>query len=138
MRASKPIVAIIGRQNVGKSTLLNRMAGKPIAIVVDLPGTTRDRVFATVSWQGVEFTVVDTGGLELKLESALAREVQEQVMAAVAEADVVIFLVNVRDGLMPADHEIADMLRKAGKPLVLAANKVDNDRLETEVAEFHR
>ncbi len=138
MRVSKPIVAIIGRQNVGKSTLLNRMAGKPIAIVVDLPGTTRDRVFASVSWQGVEFTVVDTGGLELKLESALAKEVQEQVMAAVAEADVVIFLVNARDGLMPADHEIADMLRKAGKPLVLAANKVDNDRLETEVAEFHR
>jgi len=96
----KPVVAIIGRQNVGKSTLLNRMAGKPIAIVEDLPGTTRDRVMASVSWQGTEFTVVDTGGLELRPESTIGQEVREQAEVAIAEADVVIFLVDVKDGVV--------------------------------------
>lgn len=134
---SKPIVAIIGRQNVGKSTLLNRVAGKPIAIVADLPGTTRDRIFANVSWQGVEFTIVDTGGLELKPQSTIAQEVKEQVEVAIAEADVIIFLVDVRDGVIPSDREIADRLRQASKPIVLVANKADNARLETEAVEFY-
>ncbi len=84
---SKPTVAIVGRQNVGKSTLLNRLAGKPVAIVEDLPGTTRDRVFADVSWQGVDFIIVDTGGLELEPRSTIAREVKEQVEVAIAEAE---------------------------------------------------
>ncbi len=133
---SKPIVAIIGRQNVGKSTLLNRLAGKPIAIVADLPGTTRDRILADVSWEGVDFTVVDTGGLELKPQSTVAQGTKEQVEVAVAEADVIIFLVDISDGVTPPDLEIADMLRRASKPMVLVANKADNDKLEAGAVEF--
>jgi len=134
---SKPIVAIIGRQNVGKSTLLNRVAGKPIAIVADLPGTTRDRIFANVSWQGVEFTIVDTGGLELKPESTIAQEVKGQVEVAIAEADIIIFLVDVRSGVVPVDLEIVDRLRQVSKPIVLVANKADNTKLEAEAVEFY-
>ena len=136
MGISKPIVAIIGRQNTGKSTLLNRLAGKPIAIVEDLPGTTRDRIFADVSWQGAQFTIVDTGGLEPKPRSTMAQEVNEQVKMAIAEADVIILLVDVKDGVTPPDLEITDLLRSSEKPIVLVANKADNDRLETEAAEF--
>ncbi|MDI6815011.1 MAG: ribosome biogenesis GTPase Der [Dehalococcoidales bacterium] len=135
---SKPIVAIIGRQNVGKSTLLNRVVGKPLAIVEDLPGTTRDRIFANASWQGVEFIVVDTGGLEPRPHSTIAQGVKQQVEIAITEADVIIFLVDVRDGVTPSDLEIADMLRQASKPIVLVANKADNARLETEVVEFYQ
>ncbi len=133
----KAIVAIIGRQNVGKSTLLNRLAGKPIAIVEDLPGTTRDRILANVSWQDSEFTMVDTGGLELKPQSTMAQRVKEQVEVAITEADVIIFMVDVRDGVTPLDVEIADMLRRVGKPNVLVANKADNVKLETEAVEFY-
>jgi GTP-binding protein len=135
---SKPIVAIIGRQNVGKSTLLNRWAGKPIAIVEDMPGTTRDRIFADVSWQGVEFTLVDTGGLEVRPKSAIARGVREQVEVAIAEADVIIFMVDIRDGVVPSDLEITEMLRSSSKPIVLVANKADNPRLETGAVEFYQ
>ena len=135
---SKPIVAIIGRQNVGKSTLLNRLAGKRVAIVADLPGTTRDRIFADVSWQGVEFTMVDTGGLELRPQSSVARAVRGQVETAIAEADAIIFLVDTQDGVVPSDVEIAEMLRSSSKPLVLVANKADNARLETEAVEFYQ
>jgi len=135
---SKSIVAIVGRQNVGKSTLLNRMAGKPIAIVEDLPGTTRDRIFADVSWQGVGFTLVDTGGLELRPLSTMAQEVKEQVEVAITEADAIIFLVDVRDGIIPSDSEIADMLRQSSKPIVLVANKADNAKLETGAVEFYQ
>ncbi len=134
---SKPIVAIIGRQNVGKSTLLNRLVGKPIAITEDLPGTTRDRIMASVLWQGTEFTMVDTGGLELKPQSTVAQGVKEQVGVAITEADVIVFLVDVRDGVVPSDLEIADMLRRVGKPIILAANKADNAKLETEAVEFY-
>ena len=109
---SKPVVAIVGRQNVGKSTLLNRLAGKPLAIVEDLPGTTRDRIFANISWQGFEFTVVDTGGLELESDSAIGRGVREQVGAAVTEADVIVFLVDVQSGVMASDLDVADILRR--------------------------
>jgi GTP-binding protein len=132
-----PIVAIIGRQNVGKSTLLNRLTGKRIAIVEDLPGTTRDRIFARVAWDDAEFTLVDTGGLELNLESKVSQGVKEQIEAAISEADVLIFLVDVRTGVTPVDQEIADMLRRVGKPLVLTVNKVDNTRFEAEAAEFY-
>jgi len=135
---SKPLVAIIGRQNVGKSTLLNRLAGKPLAIVEDLPGTTRDRVFANVSWRGFEFTMVDTGGLELRPDSTIARRVKEQAEVAITEADVIIFLVDVRDGVVPPDMEIADILRSSSKPTLLVANKADNAKLETEVVEFYQ
>jgi GTP-binding protein len=136
---SKPIVAIVGRQNAGKSTLLNRVAGKPLAIVEDLPGTTRDRVFASVSWQEVEFSMVDTGGLELEPEprSTVAQGVKEQIEAAISGADVIISLVDVRDGVTPADIDIADMLRRVNKPVLLVANKADNSRLENEAVEFY-
>ncbi|MFC2002656.1 ribosome biogenesis GTPase Der [Chloroflexota bacterium] len=134
---SKPIVAIIGRQNVGKSTLLNRMAGKWLAIVEDLPGTTRDRIFANVLWEGAEFTIVDTGGLEPQAQSPFAQGVNEQVAAAITEADVIIFLVDVRDGVTPSDLEIADRLRQVTKPILLVANKADNPRFDMEAVEFY-
>ena len=134
----KPIVAIIGRQNVGKSTLLNRIAEKQVAIVEDFPGTTRDRIFADAEWNNIEFTIVDTGGLEFKDDSTLAKNVRKQVEAAIEEADVLIFLTNVKEGLMPADQTIAQMLRKSNKSVVLAVNKVDNQKLESEAAEFYR
>jgi len=134
---SKPIVAIVGRQNTGKSTLLNRVAGKPLAIVEDMPGTTRDRIFANVTWQGTEFTLVDTGGLELEINSTIAKGVNAQIEAAINEADVIIALMDVRDGATPSDMEIADMLRRSNKPILLVANKADNDKLENEALELY-
>ena len=98
---TRPIVAIIGRQNVGKSTLLNRIAGKQVAIVEDFPGTTRDRFLRMPAWNGVDFTLVDTGGLEFKEDSVIAKGVRKQAEAAIAEADLIIFLTDVKDGLMP-------------------------------------
>ncbi len=135
-KVSKPIVAIIGRQNVGKSTLLNRLAGRRLAIVADLPGTTRDRIFTDINWQGKEFTLVDTGGLEFKVESDITRAVNEQVKTAITDANIIIFLIDAQDGITTTDLEIADLLRTSQKPLLLVANKVDNERLESEVVEF--
>ena len=135
---SKPIVAIIGRQNVGKSTLLNRLAGKRISIVEDLPGTTRDRVFTDVSWNDKNFTLVDTGGLELGMQTEIDRGVKEQISQAMSEADAIIFMVDVKDGIMPADLEIADLVRRLKKPTLLVANKADNDKLEAQAVEFYR
>jgi GTP-binding protein len=134
---SKPIVAIVGRQNVGKSTLLNRLAGKRIAIVADMPGTTRDRVFADISWQYKSFTLVDTGGLEVQPSSTISQGVKEQVQTAIAEADVIIFLVDSEAGVVPADLEVAEMLRRSSKPLILAANKSDNPKRESQAVEFY-
>ncbi len=138
MSARKPVVAIVGRQNVGKSTLFNRLAGRPIAIVDDFPGTTRDRILANVSYPGGEFILVDTGGLELNPDSAMAREVNEQVATAIKEADVIIMLLDCRDGVISTDLEIADSLRKTGNPVILAANKADNAKSEIMVAEFYQ
>ncbi|MEE8637239.1 MAG: ribosome biogenesis GTPase Der [Dehalococcoidia bacterium] len=135
---AKPIIAIVGRTNVGKSTLLNRLAGRRIAVVADLPGTTRDRVFAFVSWQGREVTVVDTGGWQTRPSTPLEQEVRQQVEAAIAQADAVIFVVDAREGTIAADEEIADMLRTAQKPVILAMNKVDSARQANEVADFYR
>ncbi|MDD5288636.1 MAG: ribosome biogenesis GTPase Der [Dehalococcoidales bacterium] len=135
---SKPIIAIIGRQNVGKSTLLNRLAGKRISIVENLPGTTRDRVFADVSWNDKDFTLVDTGGLELGMQTEIDRGVKEQITRAMSEADAIIFMVDVKDGIMPADLEIADLVRRLKKPMLLVANKADNEKLETQAVEFYR
>jgi len=131
-------VAIIGRQNVGKSTLLNRLAGKRLAIVEDLPGTTRDRIFADISWQGIDFTMVDTGGLLADVESPIAEGVNEQIQAAVTESDVIVFLVDVRDGVTNSDLEIADRLRQVSKPILLVTNKADNPRVEMEAVEFYQ
>jgi GTPase len=135
---SKPIVAIIGRQNVGKSTLLNRLAGKRISIVEDLPGTTRDRVFTDVTWNDRSFTLIDTGGLELGMETEIDRGVKEQISQAMSEADAIVFMVDVKDGIMPADAEIADLIRRLKKPTLLVANKGDNDKLEAQAVEFYQ
>ena len=134
---TKPIVAIVGRTNVGKSTLLNRLAGRRIAVVADLPGTTRDRVFTFVSWQGRELTVIDTGGWQVKPSTSLEQKVKDQVEAAIAQADAVIFVVDVRDGAIAADEEIANVLRATGKPIVLAVNKVDSTKQANQVADFY-
>jgi GTPase len=134
---SRPVVAIVGRQNVGKSTLLNRLAGKQIAITEDLPGTTRDRVVADVSWNGRDFIMVDTGGLEPDPETDMAKAVQSQVETAIAEANAIVFLADAQAGLTPFDHEVANMLRKSKKPVIVAANKADNLRLDTHATEFY-
>ncbi|MBE0431289.1 MAG: ribosome biogenesis GTPase Der [Dehalococcoidia bacterium] len=135
---TRPIVAIVGRPNVGKSTLLNRLAGRRIAVVADLPGTTRDRVFAFVSWQGRDLTVVDTGGWQTKPSTSLEQKVRQQVEAAIAQADIIIFLVDARDGAIASDEEIADILRSADKPVVLAINKVDSVRQADQVTDFYQ
>jgi GTP-binding protein len=135
---TRPIVAIVGRTNVGKSTLLNRLASRRIAVVADLPGTTRDRVFAFVTWQGRELTVVDTGGWQTKPTMPLEQKVKQQVEAAIAQADAVIFLVDAKDGAIAADEEIADALRAANRPLILAVNKVDSAKQTNQVAEFYQ
>ena len=134
---TRPIVAIVGRPNSGKSTLLNRVVGKPLAIVEDMPGTTRDRNLANVTWGGVEFTLIDTGGLEMEPRSTIAQGIRAQIETAINDADVIIDLVDVTDGVTRSDFEIADMLRRANKPVLLAANKADNDRLEMEALEFY-
>ena len=133
-----PIVAIVGRTNVGKSTLLNRLAGRRIAVVADLPGTTRDRVFAFVSWQGRELAVVDTGGWQAEPSTSLEQKVRQQVEAAIAQADVIIFLVDVKDGAIAADAEIADVLRAANRPIILAVNKIDSEKQANQVSDFYR
>jgi GTP-binding protein len=134
---TKPIVVIVGRPNTGKSTLLNRIAGKRLAITEDEPGTTRDRNLADVIWGENEFTLVDTGGLEIKPSSTIAKGLKAQIETAMKEADVIIDLVDAKDGVTPADEEVADQLRKANKPVILAANKADNERLETAALEFY-
>ncbi len=123
----KPIVAIVGRQNVGKSTLMNRLAGRRLAIVEDYAGTTRDRVIAEVTWNGVVFDLVDTGGLEIRADTTLAQAVKGQAETAIADADVIVFVVDVHDGVVPIDLEIADVLRRTSKPVVLVANKADRN-----------
>jgi GTP-binding protein len=118
--------------------LLNRLAGRRLAVVADLPGTTRDRVFAVVSWQGQELTVVDSGGWQTKPSTSLEQKVKQQVQAAITQADAVIFLVDARDGVIAADGEIADVLRIADKPIILAVNKVDSAKQTNQVADFYR
>ena len=134
----KPIVAIVGRPNVGKSTLFNRIAGAPIAIVEDLPGTTRDRIFAIVNILEHDVTLIDTGGLEPKPGNEMSKKVKKQVEIAIAESDAIIFVVDVRDGLLAADSEIADNLHKLGKPVVLAVNKVETQKLRSSTADFYQ
>ena len=135
---SKPIVAIVGRPNVGKSSLFNRFLGQRVAITADEPGTTRDRLFATIEWEGRALVIVDTGGLETRPEASIAKAVREQVQTAIDDADAIIFLTDVVDGVTPADAEVADALRRSGKATVLAANKADNPKRELDIADFHR
>ena len=135
---SKPIVAIVGRPNVGKSTLFNMMAGERIAIVKDTPGVTRDRIYADVSWLKYNFTIMDTGGIEPDTHNQMLRDMREQAEMAIEMADVVMFIVDVKQGLVDADYKVADMLRKAQKKVVLVVNKVDNfDKMMPDVYEFY-
>lgn len=135
---SKPIVAIVGRPNVGKSTLFNALAGDKISIVDDRPGVTRDRIYADVSWLDMDFTLVDTGGIEPDSSDIILSQMREQAQTAIDTADVIIFLTDVRQGLQDADDKVADMLRRSGKPVVLAVNKVDNPlKQELDVYEFY-
>jgi GTP-binding protein len=134
---SLPVVAIVGRPNVGKSTLFNRLIGERLAIVEDLPGTTRDRVYGVGEWNGRSFTLVDTGGLELEPGTHIEARVQDQARVAMEEADVILFVVDAAAGLAPLDHEVADRLRRTSKPTILVINKADNPRREQEGAEFY-
>ncbi len=135
---SKPIVAIVGRPNVGKSTLFNALAGEMISIVKDTPGVTRDRIYADVTWLNHSFTMIDTGGIEPDTKDIILAQMREQAEIAIATADVIIFLVDVKQGLIDADAKVADMLRRSKKPIILAVNKVDNfKKYEADVYEFY-
>ena len=135
---SKPIVAIIGKPNVGKSTFFNYLAGSRISIVQDTPGVTRDRVYAETNWRGRNFTLIDTGGIEPTSDDIILSQMREQANLAINMADVIIFLTDIKQGVTPADKEIALMLKKSGKPIVLVCNKADNfQKDKEEIYEFY-
>ena len=135
---SKPIVAIIGKPNVGKSTLFNYLAGARISIVEDTPGVTRDRIYADTNWRGRDFTLIDTAGIEPSSEDIILSQMREQANLAIAMADVIIFLTDIKQGVTAADREISLMLKKSGKPIVLVCNKADNfDKDRDEIYEFY-
>lgn len=135
---SKPIVAIVGRPNVGKSTLFNALAGGSISIVKDTPGVTRDRIYADCTWLDMNFTLVDTGGIEPDSKDIILSQMREQAQIAIDTADVIVFIVDVRQGLVDADDKVADLLRRSGKPVVLAVNKVDSfQKFGNDVYEFY-
>ena len=135
---SKPVVAIVGRPNVGKSTLFNVLAGEMISIVKDTPGVTRDRIYADVDWLDRDFTLIDTGGIEPDSSDIILSQMREQAQIAIDTADVIIFITDVKQGLVDSDSKVADMLRRSGKPVVLVVNKVDNfDKYMADVYEFY-
>ena len=135
---SKPIVAIVGRPNVGKSTLFNALAGENISIVKDTPGVTRDRIYADVEWLNMTFTLIDTGGIEPDTSDVILAQMREQAQIAIDTADVIIFMTDVRQGLVDSDSKVADMLRRSGKPVVLVVNKVDSFvKMMADVYEFY-
>lgn len=135
---NKPIVAIVGRPNVGKSTLFNALAGEQISIVKDTPGVTRDRIYADVTWLDKSFTMIDTGGIEPDSSDIILSQMREQAEIAISTADVIIFIVDVKQGLVDSDAKVADMLRKSRKPVVLVVNKVDNfTKYNADVYEFY-
>lgn len=134
----KPILAIVGRPNVGKSTLFNTLAGEKISIVEDHPGVTRDRIYADVTWLNHSFSMIDTGGIEMDTKDKMLKHMREQADIAIETADVILFLVDVKQGLVDADFKVADMLRRSGKPVVLVVNKVDNfEKYMPDVYEFY-
>lgn len=135
--AIKPVVAIIGRPNVGKSTLFNRITGRRNAIVSDTPGTTRDRVILESQWSNYPFILVDTGGMDLFPDDEVWTQVEIQIQYAIQECDIIVFLVDVSDGITETDREVSDVLRKSGKPIILAGNKVDNEERTTFLSELY-
>ena len=135
---SKPVVAIVGRPNVGKSTLFNALAGEKIAIVKDTPGVTRDRIYAEVNWLDKDFTLIDTGGIEPESRDVILAQMREQAQIAIDTADVIMFMTDVKQGLVDADSKVADMLRRSHKPVILVVNKVDNfQKMMPDVYEFY-
>jgi GTP-binding protein len=134
----KPVVAIVGRPNVGKSTLFNRIIGRNFAIVEDIPGVTRDRNYAEAEWEGKPFLLVDTGGFEPETEDPMYSKMREQATLAVEEADFIIFLMDGKQGLLPADIEVSQRLRASGKPVIYAVNKVDGEKHEGFIPDFYR
>lgn len=137
-RKRKPIVAVVGRPNVGKSSLFNVLAGDTISIVKDTPGITRDRIYADVTWLDYQFTLIDTGGIEPDSNDVILSQMREQAQIAIDTADVIIFMVDVKQGLVDADSKVADMLRRSKKPVILAVNKVDDfNKYTADVYEFY-
>ena len=135
---SKPIVAVVGRPNVGKSTLFNRLAGERISIVQDTPGVTRDRIYADVEWTGRKFTLIDTGGMEIGTEDIIAKQILQQAEIAIETADVILFVTDAKTGVTDDDKQVANMLRRTKKPVVLAVNKVDNIKKDAmDIYEFY-
>jgi GTP-binding protein len=133
----KPLVALVGRPNVGKSTLFNRLLGERRAIVENLPGTTRDRQYGDSEWTGHNFSLIDTGGLVLSESDSITEQVRVQAQIAIEEADVILFIVDITDGITAPDHEIADLLRRTNKPIILVVNKTDNIKRSQELPEFY-
>ena len=134
----KPIVAVVGRPNVGKSTLFNRLAGERISIVQDTPGVTRDRIYADVEWTGRKFTLIDTGGMEIGAEDIILKQILQQAEIAIETADVILFVTDAKTGMTDDDKQVANMLRRTKKPVVLAVNKVDRiDRDSMDIYEFY-
>lgn len=134
---AKPIVAIVGRPNVGKSTLFNKMAGKRISIVEDHPGVTRDRIYTEVEWQGNYFTLIDTGGIEPYSEDQILRQMKQQAEVAIETAEVIVFLVDGQEGITASDQEVANMLRRTNKNIILAVNKIDAPKFKDNIYEFY-
>lgn len=135
---AKPVVAIVGRPNVGKSTFFNKIAGKRISIVEDTPGVTRDRIYAEVEWLNIPFTLIDTGGIEPQSKDAIPTQIKRQAEIAIDTADVIIFMTDGKKGLMAADEEVANLLRKTGKPVLLVVNKIDAQHLPNFFYDFYQ
>lgn len=134
---SKPVVAVVGRPNVGKSTFFNKVIGRRIAIVEDTPGVTRDRIYAETEWNGIEFAIIDTGGIEPDSEDIILSQMRQQAETAMDTADVILFLVDGKDGLTSADREVANMLRRRGREVILVVNKIDSHKLPDDFYDFY-